>query len=99
MEDSIALIQPAGLGVDQVLYRPARQGSQAVPNLLGTDLQDRGGTIRIDQRGRAYLDRSADRSDGKRYPLLDRDCRSYFDRPGGCRKTLPFRMDQIYSLG
>ena len=40
MEDGVALIEPAGLGIDQVLHRPAGQGRHAILNLLRADLHD-----------------------------------------------------------
>ena len=57
MQDRIALVEPAGLGVHQILNRAAGQRSQAALDGLRADFVDRSRLIGIEQR-RFRLSRS-----------------------------------------
>src|SRR3984885_7984694 len=100
MQDCIALVEPAWLRVDQILYRPAGQGSYAVVNLLGADPHDRGWIVRIDQSPVVtYLDRGLYWSDCKPDGVFNRNRRPHLHRRRACRKALFLRIDQINAEG
>ena len=51
MEDSVAFIEPAGLSVDEVEKRTARERRGAIGYRFGVEVVDGGGAFGIEQRG------------------------------------------------
>src|ERR1700722_15603586 len=50
MEDSVAFIEPAGLRVDEIRHRTARQRCGAIGYSSRVEMVDGGGALGIDQR-------------------------------------------------
>ena len=66
MEDGVAFVDPAGLGVDEVLEGAAGEGVFTVFNLLGADAVDAAGAVGVDEGiGLVDLDGAAGGGEGE----------------------------------
>src|ERR1700747_1809877 len=100
MQDGVAFVDPAGLGVDEVLERAAGQGVFAVFDLLGADAIDAARTIGIDEGGGVlYFDGAAGAGDVEFGGEVGGSGRTDFDGFGVCRETVALDFDGVDAVG
>ncbi len=100
VEDGVAFVEPAGLGVDEVLDGAAGEGGDALLDLRGADLLDGVGAVGVDERGGGGdLDGGVGAGEGEREGALGGERGADFEGLGGGPKAGGLGANLVEAVG